>query len=347
MQSESRQAGGEGLRHGLHGVNPSLVVDALKQRVLLRRKGEAGSDGRKLALVLEGGAMRAAATAGGALALAHLGLTEVFDEVYATSAGAINASYLLSGQGDLGITIYFEDLTTGRFINRLRFWKMVDVDYVFREIISLKKPLDVRRVLDSRTQFYATVLDKETGQASLIDTKSTKTPLLNVLKASLAMPVLYNRTVEVEGKRCMDGGLQIPFPLQQAIDNGCTDIFLLLSRPKEYVSKLPHWWNCLFFDLACAHGRRGINRTYALHHVYTRAARDLALGRSSRVPANVNLAAVCLEQTEPIHWRTVDPVALRAAALSYGLRTLRVLGVDGKKWNLGPASVLEWDNGSE
>lgn len=212
----------------------------------------------------------------------------------------------------------------------------------FNEIVSVKKPLDVRRVLDSRTRLYATVMDKETGQASLIDTKLTKTPLLTVIKAALAMPIFYNRTVEVEGKRCMDGGLHIPFPLQQAMDNGCTDILLLLSRPKDYVSKQSSWLKNFFFDLVCARGRRGISRTYALHHLYSRAARDLALGRSSGIPPNVNIAAICTERSEPIQWNTVNPKELRAAALSYGLRTLRVLGADGKRWNLGPASAVEW-----
>jgi predicted acylesterase/phospholipase RssA len=173
-------------------------------------------------------------------------------------------------------------------------------------------------------------------------TKLTKTPLLAVVKAALAMPVLYNRTVEVEGKQCMDGGLHIPFPIQEAMDNGCTDLLLLLSRPKEYVSKQPTWLSCFFFDLICSRGRPGISRTFALHHLYSRAARDLALGRSPSTPPNVNIAAICIEPSEPIQRTTVDPVALRAAAASYGRRTLRALGADATRWNLGPASALRW-----
>src|ERR1043166_10127871 len=95
----------------LYGINPSKVIAAIKQRQRSRKAGHTGPDGRKLALVLEGGAMRAAGPAGGAVALGHLGLTEIFDEVYATSAGVMNAGYFLSGQADMGITIYFEDLT--------------------------------------------------------------------------------------------------------------------------------------------------------------------------------------------------------------------------------------------
>lgn len=322
-----------------YGINPASVIEAIKQRQLDRKAGRTGTGGRKLALVLEGGAMRAAGPAGGLMALEHLGLTEIFDEVYATSAGAMNAAYFLSGQADMGITIYFEDLTTGRFLNMLRFWKVVDVDYVIDHVAVIKKPLDVGRILNSATRFYVAVMN-EAGEASLIDTKLTRTPLLTVLKAALAMPVLYNRTVEVEGNKCMDGGLRIPFPLPQAIENGCTDILLLLSRSRNYVCARYSWLECLFFNLICGRGRRGLNEACALHHLYSSSVRDMALGRSVIARPNLNVATICLESSEPIHQTTMNPAALRAAAVSYGLRTLRVFGVDPKGWDLGPASIL-------
>ncbi len=328
---------------GLYGVNPGKVLDLVRDRSL----GKARADGRRLALVLEGGAMRATAPAGGVVALSHLGLVEGFDAVYATSAGAINAAYFLSGQGDLGITIYFEDLTTGRFIKRRRFWKIVDVDYVFDEIVSHRKPLDEARILASPTRFFVTVMDVATGRSSIIDTRATSAPLLSVLKAALAIPVLYNRTVELEGKSCLDGGLHIPIPLQQAIDDGCTDILVLLSRGAEYRSAEPRWGLRLLFKIMSGRGRPGFQETFARHHLYSRAARDLALGRSGLGLPWVNIATICMEASEPINRTTVDPVALRAAAVSYGRRTLRILGVEAGDWALGPASALHWPEPGE
>jgi predicted patatin/cPLA2 family phospholipase len=327
----------------LFGVNASAAIEAIKQRYLNRKAGRNERDGRKLALVFDGGAMRAVGPAGGAVALAHLGLTDIFDEVYATSAGVMNASYFLSGQGDMGITIYFDDLTTGHFINPLRFWKIVDVDYLINEVVRVRKPLDVQRVLSSPTRFYATVMDKTTGEAALIDAKRSNTPLLTIIKAALAIPMLYNRTVEIEGKAGMDGGLRIPFPLQEAIDNGCTDILLLLARSNDYVCAQPSPVACFFFDLLFARGNHGVSRAYALHHLHSRAARDLALGRAAGVPPNVNIAAICTERSETIHRITVKRAALRAAAVSYGRRTLRAFGVEPKGWDLGPASMIGWD----
>lgn len=51
------------------------------------------------------------------MALHELGVSEVFDVVYGASAGAINATYFLSGQR-YGLRIYSEDLTQGTaFLN--------------------------------------------------------------------------------------------------------------------------------------------------------------------------------------------------------------------------------------
>ena len=45
--------------------------------------------------------MRGVLSGGGAVALSHLGFNELFDEVYATSAGVMNVSYFLRGRRSL------------------------------------------------------------------------------------------------------------------------------------------------------------------------------------------------------------------------------------------------------
>ena len=93
--------------------------------------GDRAPDGRTLALVVEGGALRAVCSAGGVVALEHLGLTEVFDHVYGTSAGAMNASYFITGQARLGIRIYYEDMNRRAVVNPWRFWRILDLDRLF------------------------------------------------------------------------------------------------------------------------------------------------------------------------------------------------------------------------
>ena len=279
--------------------------------------------------------MRSIYSAGGAVALAQLGFSELFDEVYATSAGVMNASYFLSNQPLLGITIYYESCTTALFMNPLRLWKILDIDYLFDQVIKVDKPLDVEKIMSSPTSFFVALIDKETGDGRLIDTKKTATPLLDVLKAATAMPVLYNRSVPVDGRNCIDGGLAIPFPLRQALSRGCTDVLVLLTRPANYRSKPPTRMSRRLFDLVCARGNAGLNATFAKHHEPSNEYRDLAFGRAS-APEGVNIATLCTREPETITRTTSNRVTLRDAAVDYARNTLRIFGADSDSWDLPP-----------
>lgn len=322
----------------LHGVNPQGVIDIIKARRARGSQCDEISDGRKLALVIEGGALRAISSAGGAYVLAELGLSDVFDEVYATSAGVMNASYFISGQPLLGISVYFENCTSRKFINPFRFWKILDVDYIFDQVVPIEKPLDVARVLGTRTRLYVAVIDSSSGEAFVVDTKKTRTPLVQVLKAANAIPVYYNRTVAVDGRPCIDGGIGIPFPLAQALENGCTDVLVLSTKPVSYVSQQPSWKNRMIFNMIFAQGNEVMSRVFNDRHLRSREARNLALGRLA-TPQNVSIATVCTEGIENIDRLTTNRTVLYDAAVSYGRKVLRIFGEDANSWTL-PDSLL-------
>jgi len=317
----------------LHGVNATVAIEAIKDRNVRWRAGNHEPDGRKLGLVIEGGAMRAVCSAGGAYALAQLGFTDLFDEVYATSAGAMNASYFLSGQPQLGISIYFENCTTRDFLNPLRVWKMIDIDYLFEQVISKEKKLDVDRILSSRSKLFVAVLDKRTGAGMTIDTKSTQDPLLSVLKAATALPLLYNRPVNIDGQQFLDAGLAIPFPIEQALANGCTDVLTLLTRPAKYFAPAPGFVSQKLFNVICARGNDGFKQTFSRLHEPYRVARDLALGRVA-TPPSVNIATICTDEPETVQRTTRSRALLRRAAMDYGRKVLRVFGMDHEELDL-------------
>lgn len=317
----------------LYGSQPEAVITAIAERAARRRTGAADDDGRRIGLVIEGGAMRAVCSAGGAAALAHLGLTDVFDDVYATSAGAMNASYFLSHQPDSGIRVYFENCTTAAFLNPLRFWKVIDVDYIFDRVVTVEKPLDVARIMTSPARLFVAVADRATGDGRVIDTQRCDTPLLQVLKAATAIPVLYNRSVLIDGRLSLDGGMAIPFPLEQALANGCTDVLVLLTRPAGHRSLPPNAASRLLFDLICARGSTGLARAFATRHERANAARALAVGRAP-VPAGVRIATLCTDAPEMIGRTTADGAALRAAATRYGRAVLRAFGAEAESWDV-------------
>jgi predicted patatin/cPLA2 family phospholipase len=107
----------------LPGVNPQEVIDQLKSR--MGRGSRSASNGRKLTLLVEGGGMRGICSAGGLVAPNALGLSYALDQIYATSAGAMNVAYVLSGQAVFGIQIYYKEINNTKFINYWRLPKVV------------------------------------------------------------------------------------------------------------------------------------------------------------------------------------------------------------------------------
>ena len=245
----------------------------------------------------------------------------------------MNASYFLAHQPASGIRVYFEHCTTRLFYNPWRFWKIIDVDYLFAHVVTLAKPLDVERLLTSPTTLWVAVVDQRTGEARLVDPRASRTPLLQILKAANAIPVLYNRIVDVEGHATLDGGVVIPFPLEQALANGCTDVLVLLTRPPNFRASPTGWWDRRAFDLLSARGSAGLRAAYAVRHERVNTGRDVALGRSSP-PPGANVATLCTDPSDPIRRTTTDADVLRAAALRYGRQVIRVFGNDSAAWDL-------------
>ena len=235
--------------------------------------------------------MRGVVSAGSLLALDLLGFREVFDEIYATSAGGVNAAYFLSGQGRLGMTIYFDDIANRRFINPWRLLKIVDVDYAYDRIISLQKPLDDVAIRASRVRFLLSVTDARSGLNELLDVRARPEPVPLLLKASSALPVLYNRRITLDGQEYVDGGVSDPLPIARAIENGCTDILVLAtSRCDSPVARPALWERSLFYIRM---GRRypALMRAFASVHEAHNRGRRLATGDEAVGGVNVALIA--------------------------------------------------------
>jgi predicted acylesterase/phospholipase RssA len=76
--------------------------------------------GARIALVVEGGGMRGAVSGGMALALHELGLAGAFDAAYGSSAGALNAMWLVSGRLPTGIPTWTDPALVRALISRRR-----------------------------------------------------------------------------------------------------------------------------------------------------------------------------------------------------------------------------------
>ena len=319
----------------LHGVNAAAAVAAIQARAARFRAGDRSPDGRKLALVVEGGALRGVCSAGGVVALEDLRLTDVFDHVYGTSAGVMNASYFVAGQARLGIRIYYEDMNRRSIVNPWRFWKILDLDRLFARAVMGNKRLDLDAVLASRSKLFIATLEMASGTGLLFDAQALATPekVLGALRAATAAPLLFHGRASVEGLRCMDAGAVNAFPVEDALAAGCTDILVLLTRPVGYrrrpAARAMRW----LFNRLHASGTPKLARALAVRHEVDARQRDLAFGRAP-LPAGVNVATLCTDDGEVVDRLTRDPRLLRAGATSFGRKTLRAFGADAEAWSL-------------
>ena len=318
----------------LYGLNQEAAINSIVSRYQLLNEKHSRNDKKKLGLVIEGGAIRGVCSAGGVVALEQLGLSEAFDEIYATSGATMNAAYMMAEQTLLGISVYFDNCIKNDFVNLLRFWKMVDVGYIYDRVAVKEKPLNVEKVKNSPSNLFVSVIEKKSANPMQISTKKTETPLLQLFKASSAMPVLYNRVVDVDGFKCVDGVLESPFGVKNAILNGCTDILVLTTQPSNYRMAKSGWFGRAVFDLAFAHGNKELNELYRSYYKRAAEARDLATGKIRLDNYQVNIATICTKENDPVKRLTRDRKLLHSSAVNYGKNIFSVFGVDPERLTL-------------
>ena len=149
------------------------MIEVLKARAARRSRVPHG-DGARIALAIEGGAMRGVVSAGMVAALEQLGLTDAFDAVYGSSAGAINGAYFLAGQANLGVTIYSEDINNRHFIDLRRPLtgkSIVDLGFLIEHVARRLKPLATDRVLASASPLTVIATDVEAASMAMLRRK--------------------------------------------------------------------------------------------------------------------------------------------------------------------------------
>ncbi len=271
---------------------------------------------KKRALIVEGGGMRGAHSCGVMMALAESGLTS-FDVVAATSAGACTAAFLVSGQPQLLPIIWTEYLHGHTFINFknvLRKKSIMDLDYLIDDVFCIRQPLDIGSLQRSATDFYITATHCESGKATYFHNR--RDPILKALKASSAIPIAYRQPVIIDNQPYLDGGLSDPIPIQKAIEAGCEEIYVVLTRPEGYRKKvsvmnlLPRFFEKKYPRLSETMLHR--------HETYNRIAENLEKGH---YPGRIHI--IRPSQKLPISRLTTKLESIKAAvAMGYqdGLR---------------------------
>ena len=214
----------------LHGQE---LLRALGERRRAGSRPGRRTDGLRIALAIEGGAMRGTVSAGMALALHELGLTSAFDAVYGASAGAITGAWLLSSrpEGLRGWTEPSYASTLIRWSALLRGRPVVDVRTLIEVVYQTEFPMDFGSVLASEVEYHPLATDAITGES--IDLRPLITDpaeLRLALRASASLPFLAGPPVRLRGRRFYDAGIAESVPFRTPLAQGATHILVLRSR---------------------------------------------------------------------------------------------------------------------
>lgn len=187
-------------------------------------------------LVLEGGGLRGAFVAGvlGELAVCD-GLR--FSHIFATSAAAASAAYMVAGQIDRGLQIWRDRTHGAQLISArhlLRGRSLMDIEGLV-EVFRGELSLDAARVELSTTALRVAVTNCLTGSADHV--VATRANVYELLKASMALPVVYGRVVPVEGVPYIDGGIVDAIPIDAALELAPARIIVVTTRPSGYRKK--------------------------------------------------------------------------------------------------------------
>jgi predicted patatin/cPLA2 family phospholipase len=213
---------------------------------VLQRRQVSGSrrDGNRVALVIEGGGNRAAYSAGMAIALDELGLTECFDAVYGTSGGALNGAWLLAGEGRKWLPLWASpEYAAQRVVDLKRLlWgrPVVDLELLLEHVYVNVFQMDFEAILASPVTLHPMATDVRTGAAvDLHPTVRDRSSLQAALRASASLPALAGRGVTIEGQRYVDGGLAEPVPFRTALVQGATHVLVLRTRRSDESAERP------------------------------------------------------------------------------------------------------------
>jgi predicted patatin/cPLA2 family phospholipase len=199
------------------------------------------TDGATVALAIEGGGMRGVISAAMLTELEDYGFKNAFDVVYGCSSGGINGAYFLAGETWYPLSIYYDDLTTKKFVDFGRAFRrlpILNLDYAFDHVMELLKPLDYDAVLRSDIPLVTPITDVDALETVVLRDFTSRDELKAALRASAWLPIAVPGTFEMPGgRRAVDGGVLTALPFRLALKDGCTHVLSLSTRPMRPVNE--------------------------------------------------------------------------------------------------------------
>lgn len=193
---------------------------------------------KDVALIFEGGGMRASYTAGFVNTLLE---NEIyFDYVAGISAGSSHTANYLSrdtGRAEESFVDLVLDPKFGNWRSFLKGEGFFRAQYIYEETgyPDAALPFDFKTFSSNSARLRIGAFDCASGEMVYFTEEDTTTleSLMKIVRASSSMPIFMPPT-KINGKTYVDGGIGGGIPLDIAIKDGMEKFFVVLTRPRGY-----------------------------------------------------------------------------------------------------------------
>ena len=214
------------------------VIEAIIEKKRLMDAGAPHAHIKPM-LFIDGGLMKGVYGAGAVKALEELGYTNVFTSVVGVSSGAPTAAYFVSGEVEKGITVYYEECCSKKFINVWRFWNQINTMYFAGAIRGVTgKGISANKVFTSKTKLYIGLSNFTDGSPKLM-LPETSDDLYDAIQASILMPNISTDIIKFDDIRYVDGGMTRPHILKLGLDEIEYTHVLIITNQDHTVTTIP------------------------------------------------------------------------------------------------------------
>lgn len=190
----------------------------------------------KTGLVLEGGGVRGAYTAGALSWLAEQGIK--LDYNVAISAGVVYLAVHLTGK-----TAIAHEMSTGFAVDPqnvgvktlLRCGHFVDGDRIFNHYLKEVEGFRAEVLREADAEMEMGLYDLEKEKTIFYSNKEVDDDL-NLIRASCSLPVA-SAIVDYNGRKLLDGGITKMIPVERALEKGCKKCLIITTKPADYKRK--------------------------------------------------------------------------------------------------------------
>lgn len=195
---------------------------------------------KKIGLVVEGGGMRGIYSSG---VLDYFLKHKIhFDYCIGVSAGAGNLATFLAQQQHRNYRFYAVHTKDKRYMgwHSLRHTgSLFGLEFIYNTLTNEIDPIDYPTLMHSRSSLHIPATNAQTGRAEYFSRADLEKYREKIFMASSAVPAIC-QPIEIDGVDYYDGGIVDPIPVKKAIDDGCDQVVVVLSRARDFIKKPEH-----------------------------------------------------------------------------------------------------------